>query len=162
MSEQPRTVAEDWRRVRGWVPWLFAGVYFPLYVTLDLVAGGVIAGGLGLPRSVSVAGFSLAVALVVTTAVTLSRFESVSLSRRVETLDLGARIGSAERSTVGSAGAVDRKSVRTAPSTTESIDRPANGAGTSADGGSTDAADAAEATGDDEEWPEDWISGEKL
>lgn len=158
MSEQPRTVAEDWRRVRGWVPWLFAGVYFPLYVVLDLVAGGLIAAGLGLPRSVSVAGFSLAVALVVTSAVTLSRFESVSLSDRVDTLDLGARVGSAERSTVGSAGAVDRKSVRPAPSTTESIDPPAAGAEASADGGTTDAAHAT----DDDEWPDEWIPGDKL
>ena len=156
MSEQPRTITEDWRRVRGWVPWLFAGVYFPLYVTLDLVAGGAIAAGLGLPRSVSVAGFSLAVALVVTTAVTLSRFESVSPSRRFDALDLGARVGSTERSTVGSAGAVDRKSVRTAPSTTESVERTAEVAEASADGGTDEAGD------DTEEWPEEWISGDKM
>lgn len=167
MSEQPRSVAEDWRDVRGWVPWLFAGVYFPLYVGLDLVAGDTIAAGTGLPRSVSVAAFSLAVALGVTAAVTVSQFESVtwfenvsaledvSLSLPSDGLDLGDRFGTGDRSTVGSTGAIDRKSVRTSTSGTESLKGSADVAAASPDGG-TDAGD------ETEEWPDEWIPADKL
>lgn len=155
MSDQQTPTLEEWRAVRGWVPWLFAGVYFPLYVALDFVAGEVIAAGADLPRSVSVAVFSLAVALVVTVVVTISRLETVSLSRPADWLDLAARGGTGERSTVGAGGAVDRKTVRTPPSATESLDGPPAAAETSADGG-TDAGEGAD------EWPDEWIPGDQL
>lgn len=157
MSEQPKTVGEEWRDVRGWVPWLFAGVYFPLYVGLDLVAGGTLAAQVGLPRSVSVAAFSLAVAVVVTSAVTVSRFESLSLSRGVDVLDPRTRVGAGGRSTVGSTG-VNRKTVRTSTSatSTERVDGTAKVRDAPPDGGADGAA------ADPEEWPEEWIPADEL
>lgn len=158
MSEQSKTVGEEWRAVRGWVPWLLAGVYFPLYVGLDFVAGGTLASQTGLPRSVSVAAFSLAVAVLVTAVVTVSRFESLSLSRAVDALDPRTRVGTGGRSTVGSGGGVNRKTVPTPtpPASTDGVDGATGTQDASADGGTGGVAD------DQEEWPEEWITADEL
>lgn len=158
MSEQPKTVGEEWRAVRGLVPWLLAGVYFPLYVGLDFVAGGTLASQTGLPRSVSVAGCSLAVAVLVTAVVTVSRFESLSLSRLVDAFDPRTRVGPGGRSTVGSSGGVNRKTVPTPtpPVSTDGVDGSTGAQDTSPDGGTEGIAD------DSEEWPEEWITADEL
>lgn len=157
MSEQQKTVGEEWRAVRGWVPWLLAGVYFPLYVGLDFVAGGALAASTGLPQSVSVAVVSLAVAVLVTVAVTVSQFESLSL----DALDPRTRVRTGRRSTVGSSGGVNRKTVATP--TPPTPPEGADGRGrrdTSPDGGTDGGAD--DERTDDEEWPDEWITAEEL
>ena len=156
MSEQPKTVGEEWRAVRGWVPWLLAGVYFPLYVGLDYVAGGALAAQLGWPRSVSVAAFSLAVAVLVTAVVTVSRFESLSLSQAVDALDLRARVGAGGRSTVGSSGGMNRETVATPTPPTDGAGGPTESRDTSPHGG-TEGRDT-----DEEDWPEEWITADEL
>jgi hypothetical protein len=157
MSEQPKTVGEEWRAVRGWVPWLLAGVYFPLYVGLDLVAGGTLASQTGLPRSVSVAGCSLAVAVTVTAVVTVSKLESVSLSRAVDALDPRSSVANGGRSRVGASGGVNRKTAGTpTPPTPTDGDGGSGTPDPSPDGGT----DGEETDGED--WPEDWIPANEL
>lgn len=154
-SRQP-SLREEWRDVRGWIPWLVAGVYFPLYVVLDYVAGGTLARSVWLPRSVSVALCSLAIALLVAGALIVRRLDGVSPSTVLEEVDPRSRARSGGRSTVGSSGGVNRRTVETdvqeasaggAEQKTASPDRQ----------GSSGAADA-----DEEGWPDEWISGDKI
>lgn len=57
------TVREEIREFEaGWVPWVLAAAYFPVYVVLDFLAGDVLASRLGLPQSISVGLVSLTVA----------------------------------------------------------------------------------------------------
>lgn len=194
-SRQP-SLREEWRDVRGWVPWLVAGVYFPLYVVLDFVAGGSLARMVWLPRSVSVALCSLAVALLVAGAVIARRLGSVSPSTLLEEADPRRHASSRGRSTVGSGGGgVNRKTVETdvhdasaggaggrsaSQKSRQSTREEGTGRTGSSDGtGVTDATvatDATEATegtrgtgdseitgaAEEEEWPDEWISGDEV
>lgn len=155
MSERTTTIVEEYREARGWLPWLFAGVYFPTYVVLDFVAGGTLATRLGLPRSVGVAVVGLSVALVATTAVVVSRMDSVSVFDAADQVNPFARARNGRNSTVGPGGAVNRRTVET--------DHPSK----QSDGGDgrtgPEARLASEADGKEEEdWPDEWISGDQL
>lgn len=187
-SRQP-SLREEWRDVRGWVPWLVAGVYFPLYVVLDFLAGGSLARMVWLPRSVSVALCSLAVSLLVAGAVIARRLDSVSPSTLFEEADPRTRAGSGGGSTVGSSGGVNRRTVETdvheasaggagersvsgdarrstrddGTDATESTD----GTGVSDATGSTDATGGTEKldatdSSEEEDWPDEWISGDEV
>lgn len=115
MSEQSSGLGDRWRAVRGLVPWLVAGVYFPLYVAVDYVAGGSIAAAIGAPRSVSVGLFCLASALLVAGVVTASLLEDVSPSSVRAALERRLSGRESERSSVGANGAVNRRTVETGP-----------------------------------------------
>lgn len=57
------TVREELREFEaGWVPWVLAAAYFPVYIVLDFLAGDLLASRLGLPQSVAVGLVSLTVA----------------------------------------------------------------------------------------------------
>ena len=155
MSERTTTLAEEYREVRGWLPWLFAGVYFPTYVVLDFVAGATLASRIGLPRSVSVAVVGLSFALVATTAVVLSRMDGVSVFDAVDGANPFAKTRNGRNSTVGPGGAVNRRTVGT--------DHPSK----ASDGGDgrtgPEARLAGEADDDEEEdWPDEWIPGDQV
>lgn len=49
----------------GWIPWVLAAVYFPVYVLLDFAAGDLAATRLGLPQSVAVGLLSLTISGIV-------------------------------------------------------------------------------------------------
>lgn len=141
--------------MRGWLPWLFAGVYFPTYVVLDFVAGGTLASRLGLPRSVSVAVIGLSVALVATTVVVLSRVDGVSVFDAVDEANPFTRARKGRKSTVGPGGAVNRRTVDNDHSsqTNDGGDVPTG----------PEARIAGEADdGEEEDWPEEWIPGDQL
>lgn len=175
MRSRQSSLQEEWREVRGWVPWLIAGVYFPLYVALDYVAGGVLAGMVWLPRSVSVALCSLAVALLVAGVVIARRLDSVSPSTLLEEADPRTRAQSGGGSTVGSSGGVNRRTVET------SVHEASAGGGerrsasretrqSTRDGGTDGSGTAATEVTDDsaatdsseEEWPDEWIPGDEV
>lgn len=172
MSEEPSNVWAEWRDVRGWVPWLLAGVYFPLYVTLDFFAGRSVATAFGVPRSVSVALFSLLIALVVTAAaVTAWKFENVELSRAVAAVDPRTSGRHRSRSTVGASGAVNRRTIESSPRSARSdgFDGDREGgddvSGTNVDDGpaADDDSERSESDGVDEtDWPEEWIPGDQV
>lgn len=63
------TVREELREFEaGWVPWVLAAAYFPVYVALDFLAGDLLASRLGLPQSIAVGLVSLTVAGLVVVA----------------------------------------------------------------------------------------------
>lgn len=155
MSERTTTIVEGYREVRGWLPWLFAGVYFPTYVTLDFVAGGTLASRLGLPRSVSVAVVGLSVALVATTAVIISRTDSVSVFDGVYEANPFARAPNGRNSTVGPGGAVNRRTVGS-----DRRSKASDGGNGRTGPGARLASEAADS--EKAEWPDEWIPGDKL
>lgn len=66
MKGEDSAVREELREIEtGWVPWLLAAVYFPVYIVLDFTAGDLAATRLGLPQSVAVGLVSLSVSAVV-------------------------------------------------------------------------------------------------
>lgn len=190
-SRQP-SLREEWRDVRGWVPWLVAGVYFPLYVVLDYVAGEPLTRMVLLPRSVSVALCSLAIALLVAGAVIARRLDGFSPSTLLEEADPRTSARSGGGSTVGSSGGVNRRTVETSvheasakgagersasQETQQSTQDDGTGASASADvTDRSDVADGSDGTdsaggtdeaddtdsAEEEDWPEEWISGDEV
>lgn len=66
MKGEDTTVREEVRDIEtGWIPWVLAAAYFPVYIVLDFVAGDAIAARLGLPQSVGVGLVSLTISAVV-------------------------------------------------------------------------------------------------
>lgn len=157
MNRKAPSVDEEWRDVRGWVPWLVAGVYFPIYVVLDYAAGGPVATLFGMPRSVSVALFSLSIALFVTAVVTVTKLDSVSLSRAVDVVHPRRQPRGRRKSSVGSGGAVNRRTVESSQhrASTDSLDE-----GTAVQKERSTGLGSAGENGED--WPEEWIPGDKL
>ena len=153
MSERTTTIREEYRAVRGWLPWLFAAVYFPVYVVLDYLVGGPLAARLGLPRSVSVALVGLSLALVLTTAIVVARMDSVSVVGTLDEANPLSRARTGRRSTVGPGGAVNRRTVGS--------DRSSK-TGDGGDDPSGPEARLASEADDKEEWPDEWIPGDQL
>lgn len=66
MKGEDTTFREELRKIEtGWVPWVLAAAYFPVYILLDFTAGDLAATRLGLPQSVAVGLVSLTISGVV-------------------------------------------------------------------------------------------------
>lgn len=66
MKGEDTTVREELGDIEtGWIPWVLAAAYFPVYIVLDFVAGDVAAARMGLPQSVAVGLVSLTISSVV-------------------------------------------------------------------------------------------------
>lgn len=155
MSESTTTIREEYRAVRGWLPWLFAAVYFPVYVVLDFVAGAMFAARVGLPRSVSVAFVGLSVALVATAAIVVARMDSVSVFGTIEEANPLSGVRTGRGSTVGPGGAVNSRTV--------GADHPSNAGDDGAVQTGPEARLAGQADGEDKaDWPDEWIPGDQL
>lgn len=159
MTEDAPTVAEELRDFdKGWLPWTIAAVYFPLYIALDLVAGGRVAARIGFPRSVSVGIASLSVALVVTALLILYRLDSLSIPEEggIWAVPGRTRIAANEYA-VTARCAVSRR--LSGLKTWASNVVPFFGTTRSMvpDGGEGQGEEA-----DEEDFPEEWIPGDKL
>lgn len=66
MKGDDTTVREEVRDFEtGWIPWVLAAAYFPVYIVLDFAVGDAVAARLGLPQSVAVGLVSLSISAVV-------------------------------------------------------------------------------------------------
>lgn len=96
MKGEDSTVREELREIEtGWVPWMLAAVYFPVYIVLDFAAGGLAATRLGLPQSVAVGLVSLSISAVVVLVFALVNLRA-AVRRR--THSLGSSRGPVRRS----------------------------------------------------------------
>lgn len=66
MKGEDTTVREEVSDIEtGWIPWVLAAAYFPVYIVLDFAVGNAVAARLGLPQSVAVGLVSLTISAVV-------------------------------------------------------------------------------------------------
>lgn len=66
MKGEDSTIREELRDFEtGWIPWVLAATYFPVYILLDFTLGDVLADRIGLPQSVSVGLVSLTISSAV-------------------------------------------------------------------------------------------------